>query len=84
MRPERCSSILHQVPENAAAGQQSTASGGNGGVGEAVIEARRALRSVQDVMQSVVQSAQVWLSSNSTEPLSICDRATCADDEDLS
>lgn len=52
-----------QVPENAAVVLRSTTAdsggGNNAGVGEAVIEARRALRSVQDVMQSVVQSAQV-------------------------
>jgi len=57
------------VPENAAAVLRSTASGsgggGDAGVGEAVIEARRALRSVQSVMQSVVQSAQVRSESDS-------------------
>lgn len=52
-------SPFSQVPENAAAVLQSMASAGSGGVGEAVVEARRALRSVQDVMQSVVESAQV-------------------------
>jgi hypothetical protein len=50
---------LIQVPENMAAVLHTTASSASGGMGEAVIEARRALRSVQDVMHSVVESAQV-------------------------
>ena len=48
-----------QVPENMAAVLHTTAATGSGNMGDAVIEARRALRSVQDVVHSVVESAQV-------------------------
>ena len=42
-----------------AAELHATAASGSGHMGEAVIEARRALRSVQDGKQSVAESAQV-------------------------
>jgi hypothetical protein len=48
-----------QVPENMAAEPQTAAASSNGHMGDAVIEARRALRSVQDVKHSVAESTQV-------------------------
>jgi hypothetical protein len=48
-----------QVPENMAAEPQTAAAASSGHMGEAVIEARRALRSVQDGKHSIAESAQV-------------------------
>lgn len=48
-----------QVPENIAAEPQSAAAASSGNMGDAVIDARRALRSVQDGKHSVAESAQV-------------------------
>ena len=48
-----------QVPENMAAELHTAAASSSGHMGDAVIEARRALRSVQDGKHSVAESAQV-------------------------
>jgi hypothetical protein len=71
-----------QVPENMAAVLQPTASAGSGGVGEAVIEARRALRSVQDVMHSVVESAQVPAHAHCAHRGLPCSVETCKIDRE--
>ena len=57
-----------QVPENMAAEPQTAAASSSGHMGDAVIEARRALRSVQDVKHSVAESAQVTACTSAPSP----------------